>query len=156
MKTTIVIKDLDGFLWESIKDISMEDFIEPINPASPSEQILGPMTEFEKALFSINFDVFEEILFYLDKDADPEEEIALFCYFLLNSTKENFLRKYDKLEIDIGDILHLRTQFLASYDFLRLVTLQRFQLNLDDYQVSYRQGFLVTIQNKNIFNFNLN
>lgn len=152
MRTTNIIKDLNGFLWESIKDISPEDFIEPGDKVQPSEQILGPMSDFEKAIFSIHEDILETILISFNMDEDSDEDVGDFYAFLLDSSKQEFFKKCAEFNVEVEEVLHLRSQFLSSYDFLHLITLQRFDLNYDDFAVFYREGFLVTIQNKNVLN----
>jgi hypothetical protein len=156
MRATKIFRDLSGYLWELIKDISPDDFLEPGDPVRPSEQVLGPMTDFEKALFSIHEDIFETILTSFDKDSDTDEEVIVFYDFLLNCSKEDFLKKCVELVVDVEEVLHLRSQLILSYDFLHLVTMQRFDLNFDDFSLFYRQGFLITIQNKNVFHVNPN
>ncbi len=156
MKAAKIFRDLSGYLWESIKDISPDDFIEPSDPVKNSEQILGPMIDLEKALYSIHEDIFETILISFDKDFDSDEEVIDFYSFLLDCNKAEFFKKCTESVVDVEEVLHLRNQFITSYDFLHLVTMQRLELDLEDYLIFYRQGFLVTIEKKSIFEFNPN
>ena len=152
MDVTEIIQSFNGFLWEAIYEIKPDDYIEPEPEIGIAEVVLGPMTELEKALFSIRNSLFFSLLPFFNIGEDSMDKITDFYEWIISSPQVNFLDKYskshpdeEKMPIDDEVVLILRTNFLAAYDFLEVVTSQRFNFHPEDVFVNYRKGFVVTI-----------
>jgi len=129
-----------------------EDYIEPGYEIGPADVILGPMTELEKVLFSVRNSLFFSLLPFFNINEDATDEITKFYDWIIISPQVEFLDTYSKNHIneekmlaDEDVTLILRANFLAAYDFLEVITSQRFNFFPEDVFVNYRKGFVVTV-----------
>ncbi len=163
MEAIEIIKSLNGFLWEAIYQMKLEDCIESDFEPSVVEVVMGPMTELEKALFTIKASLLCNLMPFFEINEDDEAEIQDFFEFVVLSSQVDFLDKYvekskdqDKIMLDQEAALVIRTQFLAAHNFLNLITSQRFSLLPEDVVINYRQGYQVTIMDVKLFNIQEN
>lgn len=147
-----IIQSLNGFLWESIFKIQPNEYIEPETEVGLTDVVLGPMTELEKALFSIRNSLFFSLLPFFAIEETEADKITDFYNWLITSPQVDFLDKYskdhpdeEKMPIDEEVILILRANFLAAYDFLEVITSQRFNFFPEDVFINYRKGYEVTV-----------
>lgn len=152
MDAAEIIKSLNGFLWEAIYKSEPDDYIEPSTEVNLSDIVLGPMTELEKALFSIRNSLFFSLLPFFNIKEDDTDKITEFYNWIIESPQVSFLDKYSKDHIDeeemLADeevVLILRTNFLAAYDFLEVITSQRFNFFPEDVFINYRKDYIVTV-----------
>ena len=163
MEAIEIIKSLNGFLWEAIYQMKLEDCIESDFEPSVVEVVMGPMTELEKALFTIKASLLCNLMPFFEINEDDEAEIQDFFEFVVLSSQVDFLDEYvekskdqDKIMFDQEAALVIRTQFLAAHNFLNLITSQRFSLLPEDVVINYRQGYQVTIMDVKLFNIQEN
>lgn len=159
MDATEITQSFNGFLWEAIYEIKPEDYVESDFEPSIAEVVMGPMTELEKALFTIKASLLGNLFPFFEINEDDEDEIQDFFEFVISSSQTCFLDEYAKdnedkegLVFDQDAALIMRTQFLAAHDLLAIITSQRFGLFPEDVVVNYRQGFQVTIMDVKLFN----
>lgn len=157
MEASDIFKGLSGFLWEAICKIKADEYIKPTKPINCIDTILGPMTELEKALFSIRTSLFFSLLLFFDTENDEDFELEDFYDFVVKSSQVEFLEKCyknysdeKKLLTDEDVVLVLRANFLAAYDLLEIITSQRFDFFPENAFISYREGGIVTITDANL------
>lgn len=157
MNAEDIINNLSGFIWNELKKIQPEDYIEPCDERLFSETILGSMNELEKALFTIRENLYEILLNIFCEDDVSDDEASEFYYAILYSNADVFSKRCDeKPEIDKVTAIEARNQFLSTYDLLKVITSQRFEINPDGVEFLYSEGFIVIMNKQSLFYVNEN
>jgi|GEM_PF-3717616 hypothetical protein len=158
MDATEIFKSLNGFLWDYIDNITPDEYIEPVTEVGPVDFVLGPMIKLEKVLFSINNSVFFSLLPFFRINEDDDGEMDDFYTWLIETPQIDFLGRFlenhpdeEDGAIDEATALILRNNFIASYDFLEIVTCQRFSLFPEDVFINYRKGYMVATTDCKLF-----
>jgi hypothetical protein len=151
MNAADVLRSLDGFLWEAVTLMPPEFFAEPFYPIDKMDTVLGPMSELEKALFTIQEDLFDCLVTNFQLDDEDDYKIIEFDEWLTDASKDEFALKC-RLQTGLNEagMLEIRNQYFATMEFLELVTTQRFAFKSEDFRIFYREGFIVTIQRINL------
>lgn len=163
MKAAEILKSLNGFIWEAIYKIEPEYYVEPDTEPGFIEAVLGPMTELEKALFSIKYFLLDNLLNYFNVDEQDKDAFYDFYSWLIVSTQIEFLNdigvedsRSEEFLTEQEKILVLRSQFLAAHDLLEMVTCQRFQLLPEDVVINYRKNNIVAVTPSKLMMVNCN
>lgn len=144
MKNNDILGGLNGFIWETLFQMNPSSFIEPAEIPVFGSSYLGPMSELEKAIFSISHSAFFVVANIMQV---TPEEMGSFFYNTVSYSKNEFIETYGgKLsEIELEKALVLRHNFLAAYDFLLILTQQKFLIDVEDYIILYCEGFEIYI-----------
>jgi hypothetical protein len=147
MKLKNLLSGLDGFIWEAIKGVTPDLFLEPYEEILPIDEVLGPMTDLEKSILAVEDGVFENIILIFGLQEESEECISDFYGWLISASRDEFISECRETPgVDEFDALCFRNHFFAACNLLRFISIQRFNLISDDYVLFYRKGFIVTKQ----------